>query len=249
MIKHIFKKTNINFFNLQKCFTTATPTPNQASSISNNKNLTPEEYEKEFNKIFLEKTKIKKDFLEKELNEKEKREVNTLVGHLIKMDKNEKLYYLLLNRKNEIKVFNEDTAKVNIDLPQNIINTENFWPKENPNWLKTPALTSTLASFSGQAMPVQVAAPIQEQKKSENQEQTAQVQQDKSHYELKLVSFDATKKIALIKEVRAITSLGLKESKELVEKAPTVIKKDVKKEEAEELKKKLTENGAVIELL
>ena len=56
------------------------------------------------------------------------------------------------------------------------------------------------------------------------------------------------KKINVIKEVRAITGLGLKEAKDLVEAAPKPIKEDVKKDEAEELKKKLEEVGATVEL-
>jgi len=56
------------------------------------------------------------------------------------------------------------------------------------------------------------------------------------------------KKISVIKEVRAITSLGLKEAKDLVESAPKTIKEGVTKEEAEELKKKLEEAGAKIEI-
>jgi len=55
-------------------------------------------------------------------------------------------------------------------------------------------------------------------------------------------------KIAVIKEVRAITSLGLKEAKDLVDAAPKNIKEGVPKEEAEEMKKKLEAAGAVIEL-
>jgi len=56
------------------------------------------------------------------------------------------------------------------------------------------------------------------------------------------------KKINVIKEVRAVTQLGLKEAKDLVESAPKAIKEGVKKEEAEELKKKLEEAGATVEL-
>ncbi|MBN2675823.1 MAG: 50S ribosomal protein L7/L12 [Alphaproteobacteria bacterium] len=56
------------------------------------------------------------------------------------------------------------------------------------------------------------------------------------------------KKINVIKEVRAITGLGLKEAKDLVDGAPKVIKEGVKKEEAEEIKKKLVEAGATVEL-
>jgi len=56
------------------------------------------------------------------------------------------------------------------------------------------------------------------------------------------------KKIQVIKEVRAITNLGLKEAKDLVEGAPGVIKEGVTKQEAEEIKKKLEAQGAVVEL-
>jgi large subunit ribosomal protein L7/L12 len=56
------------------------------------------------------------------------------------------------------------------------------------------------------------------------------------------------KKINVIKEVRAITGLGLKEAKELVEGAPKEVKADVPKAEAEELKKKLEAAGATVEL-
>src|ERR1700704_2919079 len=56
------------------------------------------------------------------------------------------------------------------------------------------------------------------------------------------------KKIQVIKEIRAITSLGLKEAKDLVEGAPGVVKEGVSKQEAEEIKKKLEAQGAVVEL-
>jgi len=56
------------------------------------------------------------------------------------------------------------------------------------------------------------------------------------------------KKINVIKEVRTITGLGLKEAKDLVESAPKVVKEGAKKDEAEELKKKLEDAGATVEL-
>jgi large subunit ribosomal protein L7/L12 len=57
-----------------------------------------------------------------------------------------------------------------------------------------------------------------------------------------------SKKIAVIKEVRGITGLGLKDSKDLVEGAPKAIKEGVSKEEAEEIKSKLEEAGATVEV-
>ncbi|MCH8558288.1 MAG: 50S ribosomal protein L7/L12 [Balneolia bacterium] len=56
------------------------------------------------------------------------------------------------------------------------------------------------------------------------------------------------KKIGVIKEVRAVTGLGLKEAKELVDGAPSTVKEGLGKEEAEELKSKLEEAGATVEL-
>jgi large subunit ribosomal protein L7/L12 len=55
-------------------------------------------------------------------------------------------------------------------------------------------------------------------------------------------------KIQVIKEVRAITGLGLKEAKDAVENVPTVVKEAVSKAEAEEIKKKLEEQGATVEI-
>ena len=71
---------------------------------------------------------------------------------------------------------------------------------------------------------------------------------EKEAFDIKLGAVDAKAKIKIIKEVRAITGLGLKEAKELVEKAPCVIKPGVKKEEAEAFKKVLIEAGAVVTL-
>lgn len=70
---------------------------------------------------------------------------------------------------------------------------------------------------------------------------------EKTEFDVILASF-GEKKINVIKEVRAITQLGLKEAKDLVESAPSSIKEGLNKEEAEELKKKLEDAGATVEL-
>lgn len=63
-----------------------------------------------------------------------------------------------------------------------------------------------------------------------------------------VITSPGDKKIQVIKEVRAITSLGLKEAKELVEKVPGVVKEGIPKEEAETIAKQLTEAGATVEV-
>ncbi|KAG9459476.1 hypothetical protein H6P81_003984 [Aristolochia fimbriata] len=69
---------------------------------------------------------------------------------------------------------------------------------------------------------------------------------EKTSFDLKLESFEAAAKIKIIKEVRTFTDLGLKEAKDLVEKAPTILKKGVLKEEAEKIIAKLKEVGAKV---
>jgi large subunit ribosomal protein L7/L12 len=68
-------------------------------------------------------------------------------------------------------------------------------------------------------------------------------------FDLKLAAFDAKAKIKVIKEVRSILGLGLKEAKELVESAPVNLQKGVKEADAEAFKAKLQEAGATIELV
>ena len=71
--------------------------------------------------------------------------------------------------------------------------------------------------------------------------------EEKDEFDVVLASF-GEKKVGVIKAVREATGLGLKEAKDLVESAPAPIKEGVNKAEAEELKKKLEEAGATIEL-
>ncbi|MCH7634189.1 MAG: 50S ribosomal protein L7/L12 [Proteobacteria bacterium] len=70
---------------------------------------------------------------------------------------------------------------------------------------------------------------------------------EKDEFDVILASF-GEKKINVIKEVRALTGLGLKEAKDLVEAAPKAVKEGVGKEEAESAKKQLEEAGATVEL-
>ncbi|XP_009418136.2 uncharacterized protein LOC103998399 [Musa acuminata AAA Group] len=70
--------------------------------------------------------------------------------------------------------------------------------------------------------------------------------QEKTVFELRLDSYEAASKIKVIKEIRVFTDLGLKEAKDLVEKAPTVIKKGLSKEEAEQIIEKMKAVGAKV---
>ena len=89
------------------------------------------------------------------------------------------------------------------------------------------------------AAPVAVAAMPAADVVEEAEEQT--------EFTVVLASF-GEKKINVIKEVRAVTSLGLKEAKELVESAPKPIKEDVSREEADKIKEQLEAAGATVEI-
>ena len=89
------------------------------------------------------------------------------------------------------------------------------------------------------AQPVAVAAPAAAAEATAEEEQT--------EFDVVLASFGDAK-MAVIKAVRSVTTLGLKEAKDLVVGAPSVVKEAIGKEEAEEIKKQLEEAGAAVEI-
>jgi len=89
------------------------------------------------------------------------------------------------------------------------------------------------------AAPVMMAAP--------GSPGAAEEVEEKTEFDV-ILSGAGDKKIQVIKEVRALTSLGLKEAKDLVEGAPKTVKEGVSKDEAEKIRKVLEENGAAVEI-
>ena len=112
---------------------------------------------------------------------------------------------------------------------------------ENANMLEISELISEIEDKFGvtAAAPAAAAAPVAAGGEGQAEE--------KSEFDVTLTSAGSSK-INVIKAVRAITSLGLKEAKELVDAAPKVLKEAVAKAEAEEMKKQLEEAGASVEL-
>ena len=72
--------------------------------------------------------------------------------------------------------------------------------------------------------------------------------EEKTEFDVILAGFDAAKKVAIIKEVRAITGLGLKEAKEIADNCPKTLKEGISKEDAEKIVNDLKEAGATAEL-
>eukprot|EP00922_Rhytidocystis_sp_ex-Travisia-forbesii_P012280 GHVS01018525.1.p2 GENE.GHVS01018525.1~~GHVS01018525.1.p2 ORF type:complete len:211 (-),score=78.87 GHVS01018525.1:841-1473(-) len=101
-----------------------------------------------------------------------------------------------------------------------------------PPGMSPPATAAAAASEVPSAAAAAPTEPAKEEKKE--------------FVNVKLVSFEKAKKVAVVKEVRSITVLGLKESKELVEEAPKLVKKRVPVAEAEEMKRKLEAAGGEV---
>ncbi|OGP70652.1 MAG: 50S ribosomal protein L7/L12 [Deltaproteobacteria bacterium RBG_13_58_19] len=94
---------------------------------------------------------------------------------------------------------------------------------------------------------VSAAAPVAMAAAAPAAAAAAPVEEEKTEFDVVLTVCGANK-IQVIKEVRAITNLGLKEAKEAVENVPTTLKEAVSKAEAEEIKKKLEAQGATVEI-
>lgn len=109
--------------------------------------------------------------------------------------------------------------------------------------LEASELTKVLEEKWG----VSAAAPVAMAAPAAGQAGEAAAAEEKTEFEIHLASA-GDKKINVIKEVRTITGLGLKEAKDLVEGAPGPVKEGATKGEAEEIKAKLEEAGATIEL-
>ncbi|MCG2795094.1 MAG: 50S ribosomal protein L7/L12 [Actinomycetia bacterium] len=94
---------------------------------------------------------------------------------------------------------------------------------------------------------VSAAAPVAVAAGAPAAEEGAEEEEEKTQFDVVLISW-GTKKIPVIKEVRAVTSLGLKEAKALVEEVPKPVREGLNKDEAEKIKKQLEDAGAEVEL-
>jgi large subunit ribosomal protein L7/L12 len=76
----------------------------------------------------------------------------------------------------------------------------------------------------------------------------AEAEEEKTEFDVVLVEFETKAKIKVIKEVRGLTGAGLKDAKAMVETLPSTLKEGISKDAAEEIKKKLTDLGAKVEI-
>ncbi|MDR0386411.1 MAG: 50S ribosomal protein L7/L12 [Treponema sp.] len=95
---------------------------------------------------------------------------------------------------------------------------------------------------------VSAAAPVAVAAAAPGAGAAAEAVEEKTEFNVILKAYDDSKKISVIKEVRAVTGLGLKEAKDLVEGAPKPIKENVSKEEAAKIKDQVTAAGGTVEI-
>jgi len=218
-------------------------------------------FEREWKKIYDERNTQQLNELGKELSENQRKRVDLLAQALLELNIFELRYFSTAIRDKVFRTSGINPLKLNLDWPTVKQADVGSWPPANPNWFMQqeaiaklwPAGQQGFAQLFGGAAfgaggPAGGGAAAQQEAPKEA-EKPKEEKVEKTNFDLELAAVDATKKIAIIKEIREITKLGLKEAKEMVEKAPVIVKKDLKKEEAEQLKEKLAGLGCTINLL
>jgi len=107
---------------------------------------------------------------------------------------------------------------------------------------------SELVKMMEEKFGVSAAAPVAVAVAGGGGGAAAPAAEEKTEFNVVLKAFDEAKKIAVIKEVRAVTGLGLKEAKDLVEGAPKPLKEGVSKDEAAKIKEQVTAAGGTVEV-
>ncbi|KAM3135752.1 hypothetical protein pb186bvf_012149 [Paramecium bursaria] len=202
---------------------------------------------------------------ERVLNDKlspaQKKRLDLIFNHYKNLTELESRYLMEVLRKKAVSKIDQEhwnSAITEEDLAE--IN-DGLWPVAHPRWLLQQEAMSKLWPLGQKGIATLFSeivgfgsggAPSGDAGKSEakTEEKVEEVKkQEKLSWDLELGGFDAAKKISIIKEVRAIFNLGLKDAKDLVEKAPTILQKALKKEDAETLKTKLEGFGCTINLI
>ncbi|CAK80084.1 unnamed protein product (macronuclear) [Paramecium tetraurelia] len=194
---------------------------------------------------------------------------NLLAKHIEYLSENEFQYLNYILQK---QVLNKpDYAEFSLGISKDDAQVgPGVWPTAHPQWLQQQEIIAKLwplgqqgiatlfsevvgfgsgvGAGGAQAAAANSEASAKEEKKEEAPKQ-APKEAAKANYDVILDSIDAAQKIKIIKDVRAMFNLGLKEAKDLVEKLPANLSKQMKKDDAEELKKKLEAIGCTIKLV
>jgi len=224
-------------------FSTTQPENNQTTE---NDDL-PFQYNPDWKEQTQKVIKEQVDVLESELSEQQKKRVRVLADALLELNNYEMQYYHALRDYRARKLVEASPIKKTEAEIKYEEQMSKLWPMGQTNVAQIfSALFSNPVGGFGGSVGGGGAQPEEAEQKEEGKGAAAQ---EKTSFEVQLTSIDAAQKIKIIKEVRELLKLGLKEAKETVEKVPVTLLKDVKKEEADALKEKLEAAGCVITLL
>lgn len=203
-------------------------------------------FEKEWEKIAEVKNRNQIEHLSKELNTHQKRKVDFLADKFLELNVFEARYLTTVIQKRVANVTGINPMKLNMDWPSIKMDSDGTWPPLNPNWFKQQDLMSQLGplmgSFGG-------GGPVAAGDGDDEEEEEEVEKIEKTSFDVELSSFQPRSKIKLIKELRKILGLGLKDAKEMVEAAPVWIKKEMNKNDAEELAKIMEDLGGKVKIV
>lgn len=201
-------------------------------------------FEKEWKEIAGKVEMEQMVYLEKELGELQRKKVDMLADKMLDLNIFE-MRYLAVSMKERIqKTSGINPLKLNMDWPSVKQDAAGTWPPLNPNWFKQQDLMSQLGPFMGSMGGGGQAGGAPAEAEPAKADAPPEAKVEKTHFDVELSKFDAASKIKVIKEIRAMMNLGLKEAKELVEASPQWIAKEMKKEDAEAMMEKLKAVGA-----
>jgi large subunit ribosomal protein L7/L12 len=206
-------------------------------------------FEKEWEKIAIEQEDKQRKALDENLDEYQKRKIEFLADKVCKLSIHEVRYLALVIGDSVKKTTGISPMKLNMDWPSLKMDTDGTWPPLNPNWFKQQEMMAQIAPFIGGGNVGLGGGGGQAASGGASKTEEVKEQPVKANYDVELTSYDTKGKIKLIKELRAILNLGLKEAKEMVEGVPVWVKKEMKKEDAEELVAKLEPLGATMRLV
>ena len=185
-----------------------------------------------------------------ELTEHQREKCNNIYDLYSSFNIYEKLYFEEKVNEHIEKAYDTRRGKphigidnfTNLKLADQVCNDPNYFIFQNILYDLTPFLTTKY--FLGANADVAASDGIVEAKQEQKVKEKPQM--EKQFFNVKIASYDPSKKILIIKEVKSMLNLGLKESKELVDGVPFILKQNASKVEAEELKKKFEELKAEV---
>ncbi|CAD8198109.1 unnamed protein product [Paramecium pentaurelia] len=211
----------------------------------------------EWSIIAKQKTLQQQQFLEQTLTQDQKLRVRAIADACCELDLFELQCLMSLLNENHYKAQGIGIFEIDTNWPVIKQNEVPTWPPKEKEQIEAymkdlfgenvpdfKAIFGGVGSIGNQA-PTQATKEIPKQEEKQA-DATPKVEAEKKNYDIELSAIDAAQKIKIIKEVRQLLNLGLKEAKDLVEKLPANLGKQIPKEKANELKEKLTAAGCTI---